>query len=158
MLACDVWIFAKKSTQVTTTGCKSERFSSFTVFAYVSVWESETSLYNLWRESDVYSQHESVCLFPERLIRTWITSSSSRAMYELGDMHLNKFEISRCSFSLTPPAYNFFPYFFILGVKGARMVWSGLEFTPKIPGSHLCLMATYYCESHTSLGFVFLYI
>lgn len=65
MLACDIWIFAKESTQVATTGCKSEWFSCFTVSSYIFVWESETNRYSLWRESDMDSQHESVyLLFP----------------------------------------------------------------------------------------------
>lgn len=65
MLVCDIWIFAKKNTQVAMTGCKSKRFACFTVFTYVFIWESETNLYSLGRESNTYSQHESVyLLFP----------------------------------------------------------------------------------------------
>lgn len=62
MLVCDIWIFAKKNTQVAMTGCKSKRFACFTVFTYFFIWESETSLYSLGRESNTYSQHESVYL------------------------------------------------------------------------------------------------
>ena len=52
------------------TGCKSNRFACFTVSTCIFMWESETSLYSLGRESNVYSQHESVCLlFPFTVYR-----------------------------------------------------------------------------------------
>ena len=65
MLVCDIWIFAKESTHVAVTGCASERLACSTVFTYIFIWESETNLYSLGRESNIFSQHKSVyLLFP----------------------------------------------------------------------------------------------